>query len=165
MKKLISGFMTAAIAVAFLSFTVTSCKNGPKDADVQAAAQTTLSAITPAATVTVEKGVATISGEVADDATKASLEAAASKVEGVKSVVNSLTVAPPPPAPTVEITADSPLNDALKDALKDSPSVTYTVKDGVVTLTGEITKANLPTLMQKINALKPKKIENQLTIK
>ena len=39
------------------------------------------------------------------------------------------------------------------------------VKDGVVTLTGEIKKASLPKLMQSLMALKPKKVDNKLTVK
>jgi hypothetical protein len=35
----------------------------------------------------------------------------------------------------------------------------------VITLTGEIKKADLPKLLQKISALKPVKIDNQLTVK
>ena len=39
------------------------------------------------------------------------------------------------------------------------------VKDGIVWLSGEIKKADLPKLMMVLNSLKPKKIENKLTIK
>jgi hypothetical protein len=39
------------------------------------------------------------------------------------------------------------------------------VADGVITLTGEISKASLPKLMMSLNALQPRKIDNKLTIK
>jgi hypothetical protein len=39
------------------------------------------------------------------------------------------------------------------------------VSDGVITLTGEIKRAELPGLIQKLNEIKPKKIENKLVIK
>ena len=39
------------------------------------------------------------------------------------------------------------------------------VNDGVITLTGEINKADLPKLMQKVNALNPRKVENKLVVK
>ena len=39
------------------------------------------------------------------------------------------------------------------------------VKDGVVTLTGDVKKADLPKVMQAVSALHPKKIENKATVK
>ena len=39
------------------------------------------------------------------------------------------------------------------------------MKDGVVTLTGEIQKTALPKVMQALSALDPKKIENKATVK
>jgi hypothetical protein len=48
---------------------------------------------------------------------------------------------------------------------KHYPGVSATIQDGVVTLTGEIKRADLQKLMKSLNTLKPKKIENKLTIK
>ena len=53
----------------------------------------------------------------------------------------------------------------LKDATKDFPGVTATVNNGEVTLTGEIERDKLPRLMQSVQALNPKKVNNNLTIK
>lgn len=53
----------------------------------------------------------------------------------------------------------------LKDATKDFPGVTATLNDGEVTLTGTITRENLPRLMQSVQALNPKKVNNNLTFK
>jgi osmotically-inducible protein OsmY len=53
----------------------------------------------------------------------------------------------------------------LKDATKDFPGVTATVSDGEVTLTGTIERDKLPRLMQSVQALNPKKVNNNLTIK
>jgi len=84
----------------------------------------------------------------------------------VKSVVNNATVTPPPPPPPpVEIAADDPLTKSVNDAVKDYPGVNASVKDGVVTLTGEIKRSSLQKLMQSLNSLKPKKIDNKLIIK
>ena len=154
----------ALVLVAGLTFS--GCK--PKDADVKAAIETKLKD-NPAASgvmVMVNEGVATLSGEVADAAAQASVAESVKDVKGVKSVTNNTTVAPPPaPVAPVVITADDPLTKGVTDATKDFPGVTATVADGVITLNGEITKAKLPTLMQALNSLKPKKIENKLTIK
>lgn len=149
--------LTLLIAVG-----VTSCK--PKDADIQKAVQTAIAANPDAAgvTATVEKGVVTLAGDVKDEATSVTLNALAAGVKDVKSVVNNLKVVPP--VPVISAT-DQVLIDGLVAALKDNPTVTTAVKDGIVTLTGEVKKADLPKILQKVSALKPVKIDNQLTVK
>ena len=149
-------FLMSAVIAATLF--LASCK--PKDADIQAAVQ----AKDPAGiTVVVAKGDVTLTGEVADDAAKAKAEEIAKAEKGVKSVINSLTIKPAQ-APVV-ISEDTTLTKNVADATKDFPTVKTEVKDGVVILTGEIKKASLITLMQHLSALKPKKIENKLTVK
>lgn len=146
-----------------LSVVMVSCK--PKDADIKTAVEKAVAALPDASGVTIEvkDGVATITGQFKDEAAKAAAEAAAKAVKGVKSVVNNGTVTPPP-AP-VTISADDALTKGVTDAVKDFTTVKADVKDGVITLTGEIKKPELPKLMQSLNALKPKKVENKLTVK
>lgn len=74
------------------------------------------------------------------------------------------TAMAPPPAP-VAVSADDSLTTATNDAIKDYAGVSATVSNGEVTLTGEITKAELPKLLQAVNATHPKKVNNQLTVK
>ena len=141
----------------------TSCKK-VKDADVQTAVQTALAANPDLAGVSVAvlNQVATLTGTVKDDAAKAYAESTASAVQNVKSVINNIEVLPPAP----DFTAiDAALNTALADALKDHKTVKAEVKAGVVTLTGEIRKRDLPTLMQKVNALNPQQVVNNITVK
>ena len=147
------------ITAATLSLSVAGC--GPKDADIAAAASQALAAV-PGATVSVANGIATISGQVADSAARVAAEAAVTAVKGVKSVVNNATVTPPPP---VVISADDSLKTNVAAALKDFPTLTADVKDGVVTLTGEIQRTALPKVMQALSALRPKKIDNKATVK
>jgi hypothetical protein len=64
-----------------------------------------------------------------------------------------------------EISTDTTLAQGLKDATKDYPGVTATVANGEVTLTGTIERDKLPALLQSVNGLNPKKVNNQLTIK
>ncbi|HUQ82940.1 MAG TPA: BON domain-containing protein [Gemmatimonadaceae bacterium] len=146
------------IAVS-LTLVVAAC--GPKDADIKTEATQALAA-TPGAAVDVAGGVATISGQVADSASRTAAETAVKGVKGVKSVVNNVTVTPPPP---VVISADDSLKTNVAAALKDFSTLTADVKDGVVTLTGEIQRASLPKVMQALSALHPKKIENKATVK
>jgi len=76
------------------------------------------------------------------------------------------TPAPATPAPApVEISADDTLRQGVTDAVKDFPGVNATVNNGEITLTGEIRKNLLPSLMRTLNTLKPKRINNQLTVK
>jgi hypothetical protein len=163
MKRLIFRF-SAATFIVFSSFTaLQSCKSGPKDADIQSAIETQ-SAAYPGMSATVKDGVATLSGTATDEAARTSFENAVKGIEGVKSVVNNVTVAPAQTTAPVEITADDPLSKGLTDATKDFPGVQATVADGVVTLTGTLKRSQLPALMKSINSLKPKKIENKLTL-
>ncbi len=70
----------------------------------------------------------------------------------------------PPPAPVI-ISADDSLTGLLLPVTKDFPAVKADVKGGVVTLTGEVERARLKTLIQSVQALHPKKVENKLVIK
>lgn len=153
----------ALTLVAGLATGMTSCKSQDKK-DAEAKAK--IEAAAPGVVVEVKDGVATLSGEVADGAAKTAAEEAAKKVDGIKSVVNQTTVTPPAPAPApVVINPDDALTTAASAAIKEYSGVTVTVKDGIVTLNGEIKKADLPKLMQKVNEIKPKKVENKLTVK
>lgn len=165
MKKITIKLIAVIMVFSIMAATFTGCKSKPKDADLKAAIETLLqtkpSAL--ATTVTVDKGVATLSGDVADEATKEDLGSATSGILGVKSVVNNLNVTPSTP---VSIALDDPLTAAVKDAIKDFPTVSSSISDGVITLKGEIEKANLQKLMMALQALKPKKVDNtQLVIK
>jgi hyperosmotically inducible protein len=152
----------ASVAIATCLVSV-GCK--PKDKDIAVEAQ---KVVPSGALVAVKDGVATLTGEFSDEASKKAAEEALAKVKDVKSVVNNATVIAPPPPPAaapVVTAADEVLTKGLKDATKDYPTVTATVKDGIVTLNGDIKKTNMVKLMMAINALQPKKIENKLTIK
>jgi len=154
-----------ALPTFILFVSLAACNSKPKDADVKTAVDKSIAAIPYLSGINtdVKDGVVTLSGQVTGEAEKLGAETAVKGVNGVKSVVNNLTVAPPPAAP-VEITADDPLKASVDNTIKAYPGVAATVKDGVITLTGQIKRADLQNLMQALNTLKPKKIENQLTI-
>jgi osmotically-inducible protein OsmY len=144
--------LVASIAVAFAA-----C--GPSDAEIKASAETAISGV-KGVTVDVAGGVATISGQFADDAAKTSTEALVKAVKGVKSVVDNATVTPPP----VVISPDDALKTTVAAAISAWSTLSADVKDGVVTLTGEVKKSELPKVMQALSALKPKKIENKAKV-
>ncbi|TCC91657.1 hypothetical protein EZ428_07810 [Pedobacter frigiditerrae] len=69
-----------------------------------------------------------------------------------------------PATAPVQIAIDDELTNKAKDAIKDFNGVSATVANGEITLTGNIKRDKLQTLMQTINALHAKKINNKLTI-
>ena len=147
-----------------LAASLVSCKGKVSDADIQTEVNKKLNDEAGSGlTASVSNGVVTLTGTCKDDACKASCAKEAQEVKGVTSVVNNISI-PPPPAP-VEISVDPVLQEGVNNVLKSYSKVKADVKDGVVTLTGEIERAKLQDLMQAVNALKPKKVENQLTIK
>ncbi|MFZ1533001.1 MAG: BON domain-containing protein, partial [Chitinophagaceae bacterium] len=95
MKKLSTSLIMMAAFATLISFN--ACKKKPKDADIKAAIETALKADPAASTasVSVEKGVATITGEFTDQATKDKLTSLVKGVKGVTDVVNNGVVSAP----------------------------------------------------------------------
>ncbi|HEX3101390.1 MAG TPA: BON domain-containing protein [Pyrinomonadaceae bacterium] len=154
-------FTVLMLAVALF---MSAC--GKSDADLTKAATDKLTAdkIT-GVTVAVKDGVATLTGEVADQSVKAKAEASVKTVDGIKSVTNNCTLKPlPTPAP---VSPDKMLEGTVNEALKKKniTGVTVSVADGVITLTGTVEKAHLAEVMAAAQETKPKKVENKLTVK
>lgn len=147
---------TALIGFSLLSG-ITACKS---QADKDKELKSKIEATAPGVTVSVDNGVVTLSGTVNDDDAKKNLEETVKKVDGVKSVTNNLEVPPPP-----VINPDQMLIDAMNAIGKDYPKVKFDVVNGEITLTGEITRDELPKLMQKVQESKPKKVNNNLVVK
>jgi hyperosmotically inducible protein len=156
-KQVIASLFFIAAASLF------SCK--PKDADINSHVSTAVK--NDDVDVKVNDGVVTLSGEVKTPAAKAKAETEARSVEGVTSVVNEITITPPPPptVPAPEVGDDDKLNREVQAVIVPFKDVHATVSDGVVTLTGKISRPGLVLLMPKIAGLFPRKIENKLVIK
>jgi hyperosmotically inducible protein len=119
-----------------------------------------------------DKGVVTLDGHVMGDADKAQAESIAKSIAGSEVVANQITVMPPGDSNAKAINSD--LDDAIEknlDAMliqnKMNKSVKYSVKSGVVTLTGEVTsearRANaakvaqaVPNVQQVVNEIQVK---------
>ncbi|CAN5543347.1 hypothetical protein BH10ACI2_BH10ACI2_15810 [soil metagenome] len=156
MKVKVLTVLTLAIAL-FMS----AC--GKSDADLTKAATDKLTADkVVGVTVAVKDGVATLSGEVADQTVKTKAEASVKTVEGIKSVTNSCTVkpAPTPPPPSPDKMLEGTINEALKK--KGIEGVTVAVSNGEVTLSGKVDKAKVPEVMMAANEAKPSKVINNL---
>ena len=153
------------IAIFFISIItcieISSCKQKTSDTDIQSA----ITAKMPSGvSSTVNNGVVTLTGDCRDEACKTNAEQAAKDVKGVKSVVNNITLVVIGSQP-VEISSDETLRNTVADAIRAYQGIKADVKDGVVTLTGEIKRSDLQNVISKVNELKPKKVENKLVIR
>ena len=157
MKKLSTSILLMGLFALAISFN--SCKKKMKDADIKAAVETALKADPMSATtmVSVDKGVATISGECKDDACKAHCAEIVKGIKGVKEVVNNCTVAPvvaPPASMTMDL--DDATQQKVKDGLKDIKGVSVEFSGDKAILTGEVTKADRMKIMQMLASAKVK---------
>ncbi len=152
-------FFAAAVLVAAISFS--ACKSGPKDADIQKAIEekAKITAEMSGIKVAVDKGVATITGECKDADCKAACEKMIGGMEGVKSVVNNATIAPPPPPPapaSVTTMLDAATMQKVKDGLKDIKGIIVDFAGDKAVLSGTISKADRMKIMQMLSAAKVK---------
>jgi hyperosmotically inducible protein len=141
-----------------------SCKGKPSDADIQTEVSNKISN-RAGITATVNEGVVTLTGECPDNDCRTNSENAVKDVKGVKSVINNITIVTVEQAAPVQIMPDDQLKAAVEGVLTKYKDVKAEVKDGVVTLRGEILRDNLQNLIISLNGLKPKKIQNELVIK
>lgn len=158
--------LSMALMVLALGIGATSCNN-VSDAEIQRNAQELLAANPEldGVLVTVENKVATLTGTVADDATRSYAESTVAGVENVKSVINQIEVVPAAPATPDYTSLDESINAALADLLEGYKNVTATVKDGVIKLKGEIRESERSGLLEKLNALNPVQIVDSTTVK
>jgi len=121
-----------------------------------------------------EKGVVTLGGHVASDADKSQAESIARSLAGEQVVANEIAVLPPgaeKDAKMVNTDLDKGIDNNLHAALvveKLEDVVKYSVKNHVVTLTGEVDSqakraraeeiaSTVPNVQQVVNALQVKK--------
>lgn len=156
------------LTVLTLAIALFASACGKSDADLTKAATDKLTADkVTGVTVKVEKGVATLTGEVADAAVKSKAVASVKSVEGITNVTDSTTIkpAPTPPTPSPDKMIEGTVNEAIKKL--GVTGVTATVANGEINLTGTVAKADLAKVMQAANEAKgnAKKVNNNLTVK
>lgn len=136
------------LSIAAVMF-IAAC--GKSDADLQKAVADKLAADgVTGVTATVNGGVATLTGEVADITVKNKAEASARAVEGITSVTNSLTTKPIPVA--TPAATDPALTGKITENLKKAgcATATVTVVGGKVTVSGEVPAAKYAECVQVI---------------
>ena len=113
-------------------------------------------------TASVNDGVATLTGEVADITVKTKAETSARTVEGIKSVTNNVTTRPLPAA--TPAAPDPALTGKINENLKNAgcTGVNVAVTNGRVTVTGTVPSAKYAECIQVINQSGITGIDNQL---
>lgn len=157
MKKsvLISAFALLLSVVMF------SCK--PSDEKIQKQVETALSSVNGEITPKVKDGVVTLDGVVASDEAKTAAETAVKGLKDVKSVTNNIQVQ----IPVNPVNPDVELAKVLTTGLQNGgfADIKADVKDGVVTLTGDVKRADLQKVLEIVHGSNPQKVENKLNIK
>jgi hyperosmotically inducible periplasmic protein len=162
---------TKVLSTLAIGLTLTLAACGPKDADIKVKAEEALKGAAISAMVDVKEGVATLTGELKDEASKASLEGLLKGIKGVKSVVNNCSVAPAPaPAPvevpaSVNTTLDAATQQKVKDGLKDLAGVSVSFEGNKAVLSGAVSKEDRMKIMQMLASAKVKSDVSKLTNK
>lgn len=120
-----------------------------------------------------DKGVVTLAGKVASDADKAQANSIARSVVGGEVVSNEIAVVPPgaeSEAKTINSDIDKGIRDNLDAALVQQnlrKGINYTVNNGVVTLTGDVTSQQLRSQVQSVAARVPnvQQVVNEIQVK
>ena len=146
--------------LSFLSLQLSSCKDKNRDAEIQTAIsnKTATEENLAGVSATVSQGVVTLTGTCEDEDCRKLAERSIGNIEGVKKVVNNIQIA------RIEITPDNQLQASVKEVLEDYDDVQATVSGGVITLRGKADRDKLQQLMMDLNALRPKRIDNQLVL-
>lgn len=147
---------------AFTLFVVISCGNNNNDGAIQTAINSKTQTDPDLASIsaTVDKGTVVLTGTCPDEKCRTNAEKAIKDVDGVKKVINNIAVAPS------QVTADEPLRQSLKQVMDRYDGIQADVQNGVITLRGTIKdRERLQQLMIDLQALHPRRIDNQLLIK
>jgi len=156
--------------------TLVGCSTSTKSPDVSDSIRKSLDqAGLKAVSVTQDrdKGVVTLSGNVAADADKAQAESIATSIATGQIVSNQIAVVPPgveSEAKTVNSDLDAGIEKNLDAALithRLHKGVKFDVKNGVVTLTGEVNSQAERARAEKVasSVLNVKQVVNELEIK
>ncbi len=121
-----------------------------------------------------DKGVVTLTGQVTSDSAKAQAESIAKSIAGSQVVADEIAVVPPGPGASDAKTVNSDLDKGIEQNLdaalvqnRFKKDVKYDVKNGVVTLTGEVNSQSKRALVEKVAAGVPnvQQVVNELQVK
>jgi hyperosmotically inducible periplasmic protein len=121
-----------------------------------------------------DKGVVTLTGQVASDSAKSQAESIAKSIAGSQVVADEIAVIPPGPGASDAKTINSDLDKGIEQNLdaalvqnRFKKDVKYDVKNGVVTLTGEVNSQSKRAQVEKVAAGVPnvQQVVNELQVK
>jgi hyperosmotically inducible periplasmic protein len=121
-----------------------------------------------------DKGVVTLTGQVASDSAKSQAESIAKSIAGSQVVADEIAVVPPGPGASDAKTINSDLDKGIEQNLdaalvqnRFKKDVKYDVKNGVVTLTGEVNSQSKRAQVEKVAAGVPnvQQVVNELQVK
>jgi len=159
-NKRVKAFFAGCVFV-LISFQIISCGGGNNDAAIQ----TKITSITQSkselqnVSASVSEGVVTLIGQAQSENDREKAEKTIKNIDDVKDVINNITV-----TENVEFASDDQLRDQTKQAVKKYKHLQAEVNKGIITLRGSVDKDDLSQLMMELNALKPKRIDNQLVV-
>jgi osmotically-inducible protein OsmY len=163
------------LAVAVI-WTLAGCSTSTKSADVSRSIRTSLDQAglkDVSVTQDHDKGVVTLGGHVAADAQKSQAQSIATSMAGAQVVSNQIEVAPPGAehdARKIDSDLDKGIEGNLDAALVQgglNKSVSYAVKNQVITMTGQVDSQSKRVQAQDIAAAIPNVLQvvNELQIK
>jgi hyperosmotically inducible periplasmic protein len=161
MKNVSFRISLMTLLLAAFSFQLQSCKEKNRDGEIQTAFtnKTNTDPNLAGVSATVTDGTVTLTGTCANEACRTNAEKSVKDIDGVKKVVNNITVA------EVVISPDDQLRSGVNTVISKYDNVQASVADGIITLRGQIERDKLQQLMMDLNALRPKRIDNQLIVK
>jgi hyperosmotically inducible protein len=168
--------MLTAVLIFTLTLLTLGCSQSQKSADVQDAVENALSQA-GYTSVTVaqdrDKGVITLSGNVATEEEKQGAADVTQSVSGAFVIANQIGVRPAgftSEAQQIDSSLDTAIEknfEALLIARRMDKDITYAAKNGVLTLTGEVDSQNQRNELEKLAASVPnvKQAVNELQVK
>jgi osmotically-inducible protein OsmY len=162
--------------LVLLTILMAGCSSTPKSADLAGPIRTSL---TQAGYKDVsvsqdrEKGVVTLTGHVAGDADKAQAEQLAKSIAGSEVVANQIMVLPvgnESSAKSINSDMDKAIENLVDATLIQNhlhDAVKYSVKNGVLTLTGDVTSQEVRDQAQQLVAPVPnvQQVVNEIQVK
>ncbi len=142
---------------AVLMLSITSC-GAPSDKTIREDVSRELAKNPDFKSITsdVKDGVVTLTGDCKTGGCDSSAAVQVKQVKGVKSIENNIHK---------NLTTDLTLRTSVQSIISKYAGVQADVAAGVIVLRGTIEKNQVEPLMIELQALKPKKLDNQLAVK
>jgi len=148
----------SAFVITVILFTITACSSKPNDEQIQENLNKQLTENKEFASISaaVENGVVTLTGTCEGENCATKAEDEVKETEGVERVQNNIQ--------STEAT-DLTLRTLVQSIISKYEGVQADVAGGVIVLRGSINRNQVQALMNELEALQPKKLDNQLAVK